>query len=92
MIQHIVLWKFRDDADPSEFLRRLAALEGVIPQIRSMSVSRSAKPSAAYDAALVSTFDTLEDVETYRNDPRHLAVASLCETIRTERVAIDTVI
>lgn len=90
MVQHIVLWKFREGSDPTEFLTRLAALEGVIPQIRSMSVSRSVIPDGAYDAALVSTFDTLEDVLTYRDDPRHREVAALCESIRTERVSIDT--
>lgn len=90
MIQHIVLWKFREDADPTEFLTKLAALEGVIPQIRSMSVSRSAAADSSYDVALVSTFDTLEDVRAYRDDPRHRAVAALCKAIRTDRVSIDT--
>ena len=90
VIQHIVFWKFREGADPSEFLTKLAALEGVIPQIRSMSVSRSAVPGSAYDAALVSMFDTWEDVQTYRDDPRHRAVAALCKAIRTDRVSIDT--
>ncbi len=90
MIQHIVLWKFRDDANPDEFLTRLAALEGVIPQIRSMSVTKSAVPGSAYDAALVSTFDTMADVQAYRDDPRHREVAALCKAIRTDRVSIDT--
>ena len=89
MIQHIVLWKFREDADPTEFLTRLQALEGQIECIRSLKVRRSAVPNAQYDAVLVSEFDNLEDVEKYKNDPRHVAVAELCKSIRITRSAID---
>ncbi len=89
MIQHIVLWKFREGADPTEFLTKLAALNGVIPEIRSLQVRRSAVENASYDAALVACFDTLADVEKYKNDPRHVAVSGLCTAIRTERSAID---
>ena len=67
MIQHIVMWKFREgtEAQAEEFLTRLAALDGQIECIRSMAVRRSAVPGSAYDAVLVSEFDTLEDVARY---------------------------
>lgn len=92
MVQHIVMWKFKEgtQAQAEEFLTKLAALDGVIECIRFMSVRRSAVPNSAYDAVLVSHFDTIEDVERYKNDPRHLAVAAICKEIRTERCAIDT--
>lgn len=92
MVQHIVMWKFKEgtQAQADEFLTKLAALDGVIECIRFMSVRRSAVPNSAYDAVLVSHFDTIEDVERYKNDPRHLAVAAICKEIRTERCAIDT--
>ncbi len=89
MIRHIVMWKFREDADPTPFLEGLGALEGVIPQIRHMEIHRSAVEDAAYDAILISDFDSLEDVETYKKDPRHVAVSTLCKSIRTARSAID---
>ena len=47
-------------------------------------------PDSAYDAVLVSHFDTLEDVDRYKNDPRHLSVSALCKSIRSQRCAIDT--
>lgn len=91
MIRHIVMWKFRPgcEAQGEEFLSRLAALEGQIPVIRSMHVARSAVPGSAFDAVLLADFDSLADVDTYKNDPRHLAVSALCKAIRTERCAID---
>ncbi len=89
MIRHIVMWKFREDADPTEFLTGLAALDGQIPQIRHMEIHRSAVSDAAYDAILISDFDSLEDVNVYKKDPRHVAVSNLCKAIRTARSAID---
>lgn len=89
MIQHIVMWKFREGTDPTEFLTRLAALDGVIDCIRSMKVRRSAAENADFDAVLVAEFDTMADVEAYRTDPRHVAVAALCKDIRVSRCAID---
>lgn len=92
MIRHIVFWKFRagTEAQAEEFLTRLAALKDEIPLIRTMSVERSAVTGSAYDAALIAEFDSLADVERYKNDPRHLAVSALCKAIRTDRCAIDT--
>lgn len=89
MIRHIVMWKFKEDADPTEFLTGLGALDGVIPQIRHMEIHRSAVENAAYDAVLISDFDSLEDLEIYKKDPRHVAVSALCKAIRTTRSAID---
>lgn len=89
MIRHIVMWKFREDADPSEFLSRLAALQGQIPQIRAMEIYRSAKAQGKYDAVLISDFDSLENVEQYKKDPRHVEVSALCKGIRTDRRSID---
>ena len=42
-----------------------------------------------YDAVLISDFDSLADLETYKKDPRHVAVSALCKAIRTDRVAVD---
>ena len=92
MIRHIVMWKFKEGADPSEFLTRLAALEGQIECIRAMKIYRSAVLNAEYDAVLISDFDSMEDVERYKNDPRHVEVAALCKDIRITRSAIDVAI
>lgn len=91
MIRHIVMWKFREgtQAQAEEFLSGLAALRDVIPCIRAMQVLKSAEAGSAYDAVLISDFDSMEDVRRYKNDPRHLALAALCKDIRTDRRAID---
>lgn len=91
MVRHIVMWKFREgtQAQAEEFLRRLAALEGVIPCVRAMQVLRSAEEGSAYDAVLIADFESLEAVKQYKDDPRHRAVSALCKELRTDRRAID---
>ena len=90
MIRHIVMWKFRPgtEAEQERFLEGLRGLQGVIPQLRTSQVARSVGADN-YDAVLVSEFDSLEDLETYKQDPRHVAVSALCKSIRTDRVAVD---
>lgn len=90
MIRHIVMWKFRPgtEAEQEQFLSGLRALQGVIPQLVRSEVARNVAPGN-YDAVLVSEFRSLEDLEAYKNDPRHKAVSALCKSIREDRVAVD---
>ena len=73
MIKHIVMWKFQ----PGKEAEARAFLEGV-----------NCAPGN-YDAVLISAFDSREDLEAYKNDPRHQEVSALCKAIRTDRVAVD---
>lgn len=90
MIRQIVMWKFRPgtEAEQEQFLEGLRGLQGVIPQLRSCQVARSVGADN-YDAVLVSEFDSLEDLEAYKHDPRHVKVSALCKSIRMDRVAVD---
>lgn len=90
MIRHVVMWKFKPDThkEMEEFLTGLQGLYGVIPQIRAQQVGINCV-EGNYDAVLISDFDSLADLETYKKDPRHVAVSALCKAIRTDRVAVD---
>ena len=90
MIRHIVMWKFRTgtEAEQEQFLSGLRALQGVVPQLLQSEVARNVG-ARNYDAVLVSEFNSLEDLEAYKNDPRHKAVSALCKSIREDRVAVD---
>ena len=73
MIRHIVMWKFREGTEEkaNEFLTKLAALDGVIPQLKKSEV------------------ETMDDLNAYKVDPRHVAVSDICKSIRADRVAVD---
>ena len=90
MIRHIVMWKFRPDtqAEQAQFLDGLRGLQGVIPQLLRSAVAVNVG-EGNYDAVLVSEFEDLAALETYKNDPRHQAVSALCKSIREDRVAVD---
>lgn len=90
MIRHIVMWKFRPgtEAEQNEFLTKLAGLQGVIPQLLRSEVA-PAVGADNYSAVLVSEFESMEALETYKTDPRHVAVSALCKSIREDRVAVD---
>ena len=88
MIRHIVMWKFREgtEREQEQFLTGLQGLFGVIPQLRRCEVKRCIGKDN-YDAVLVSEFASMEDLQTYKDDPRHKAVSALCKSIRIDRVA-----
>ena len=90
MIRHIVMWKFRPgtEAEQKRFLDGLRSLQGVIPQLLKSEVAVNVG-EGNYDAVLVSEFESLEALDTYKNDPCHKAVSALCKSIRTDRVAVD---
>ena len=92
MIKHIVMWKFKENTEKEreEFLERLLALNGVIPEIKSAEIKRNINMNGEnYDAMLISTFDSLENMNKYKVDPRHVEVSSLCKSIRISRASID---
>ena len=92
MIRHIVMWKFRPgtEAQAREFMEKLSALYGVISPITQQQICVDCSGSGKnYSAVLVSDFDSLEDLEAYKSDPRHQAVSALCKSIREDRVAVD---
>ena len=90
MIRHIVMWKFREGTEEKadEFLTKLAALDGVIPQLKKCEVAKNIGKDN-YDAVLVSEFETMDDLNAYKVDPRHVAVSDICKSIRADRVAVD---
>ena len=75
MIKHIVTWKFRDgtEDEAKKFLDGLNSLVGQIEVLRSVETGLNINPNADQSAVLIATFDSLEDLEKYKNDPRHLA-------------------
>ena len=91
MIKHVIMWKFRENERENmmRFLEGLKALKGQIPQIVDMEVGVDMGGDGHYDAVLISVFRNKEDLKIYKNDPRHVAVSSLCKSIRTDRVAVD---
>lgn len=97
MIKHIVMWKFKNFAQGRTKKENLELVKSMLEElpskidfIRSMEVhfNVSAKNSM-FDAVLISTFDSLEDVEAYTVHPDHKAISSYVALVREDRASVD---
>lgn len=97
MLQHIVMWKLKDEAlglDKKalglELKRRLEALVGQVPQIRSFQVGLNVVAAdTASDVVLVSSFDDLAGLDGYVKHPKHQEVVDFVKQVVAERRAVD---
>jgi len=96
MINHIVLFKLKDypakeKAKVVEELKSLLeSLKGKIKEVKHLEVGTNYELEAkSYDIALISHFESLEDLDTYRVHPEHLKVVERIKETTSERAAVD---
>lgn len=97
MIKHIVMWKLKDLAEGKDKLEnakiiksRLEGLKNIIGQIKYIEVGININESTqAFDAVLISEFDSLEDLKIYKNHPEHLKISEFVSKVRDARVVAD---
>lgn len=97
MICHIVFWKFLDHAENHTkeenmdiVKERLTALIPIIPQIRSFKIGKDVLHSdMSYDMALIMEFDSLSDLDLYKNHPEHKKVSEYVKLVRSDRACVD---
>lgn len=100
MIQHIVMFKFKETANGktkaenlAEAKARMMDMMGKIPEILEMDVLFGAEGSAAanYDYILVSKFNNLAELKAYQEHPLHVAFGQYVKELREPdgRACID---
>lgn len=92
MITHIVFFKLLDRSPINVKKARdvLRGLKGKIPELRHLEVGVDVLHSErSYDLALVTKFDTMEDLQAYQDDPVHVEVAKYIASVRESAVAVD---
>ena len=96
MIRHVVSWKLGEpDAalrgeQAAEVARRLNALMGVVPELRSVSAGANvAHPDANWDVTLVADVDSLDALEAYQAHPAHKEAGAYIKSVVASRVAVD---
>ena len=98
MIRHIVMFKFKEEADGKSKMENvlatkamLEALPAKIPQILASQVeigTEGANPENA-DLILISDFESLESLNEYIVHPDHKAVGAFMRPLRESRAGID---
>jgi hypothetical protein len=93
MITHIVLFKLSDPRPETIAATRdlLLSMGGRVPQLRQLEVGVDLiRSERSYDIALVTRFDSLDELKAYQVDPYHAGtilphMRSVCSAI----VAVD---
>lgn len=98
MIRHIVMFKFKEEAEGRTKAENIAitkamleALPAKIDLIRASSVTVNSPDAdeSNYDLCLISDFDSFEDLATYIVHPDHKAVGAFMRPVRLERACVD---
>jgi hypothetical protein len=97
MLKHIVLWKFKAEAEGHSAAenvlivkQKLENLYGKIPEILSIQVQANTFPFAGnYDAALISEFQSEAALKAYQANPLHEEVAAFVKKVVEARAAVD---
>jgi hypothetical protein len=90
VIVHVLCIKFRDSSDAARVATQLEALPPIIPQIRRFEVGRDiVRSERSYDLALVSEFDSIDDLEAYRQHPDHAKVGALIADVAEHVAVVD---
>ena len=97
MIKHVVMWKFAETAEGKtraenmEWVREhLFALPAVIPEIKYMEIGRDVNGTdMSYDMMLITEFESMEALHTYKVHPAHVAVSDYVKKVRVARVVLD---
>ena len=93
MITHIVFFKLATPgAEGAATIReKLLSMSGKIPQLRHLEVGTDIIHSErSYDVALVTRFDTFDDLQSYQVHPYHAGeVIPLMKSLCSSIVAVD---
>lgn len=97
MVRHVVMWKFKTEAEGKSKLEnmeavreQLYALLPIIPEIKRMEIGFDVKGTdASMDLMLLTEFDTLETLKIYAEHPEHVKVASYVRKVVESRVVLD---
>lgn len=96
MVRHIVMWKFKSDADltPKEAAEnikgKLEGLKGQIPGLITLEVGLNRNESkTAFDAVLTADFESWEALAAYKVHPLHVEISELCKYYREARARVD---
>lgn len=70
--------------------KALEELKDKIAEIRNLEVGLNfCEKEQAYDLALVTEFDTVDDLEIYRLHPEHKKVLVFLHSVTSNRVVVD---
>lgn len=92
MITHIVLFKLKVPTPENikKGVDTLRSLDGKIDVLKSLEVGCDlVHNERSFDIALTAKFDSMEDLQTYREHPEHVKVAEYIKEASVRVVSVD---
>jgi hypothetical protein len=92
MITHVVLFKLKDRSPQSIEKARdlLVGMKGKIPQLHHLEVGTDVLHSErSYDIALITKFDSMDDLATYQAHPVHVKVSDYIMSAKESSIVVD---
>ncbi len=97
MVNHIVMWNFKDEIKDEDKVvlkatmeENLKALVGKVPGLLTVDFVSNPIPSSTHDIALVTTLEKAEDIAIYAKHPEHVRVAdTYVRPYVKDRVCLD---
>ena len=97
MIRHVVMWRFKTEAEGrtklenmEELKRQLLALIPLIPEIKKMEIGFDVTHSdASADFMLTTEFESVDDLKIYAIHPEHLKVSGFVKNVVESRIVLD---
>ena len=97
MVRHIVMFKLKEFETPAakeakmqEIKVALEALINKIDVLRMIRLDFNINPAETWDIILTTELDSLADVNTYANQPEHVAVArNIIGPVKADRACVD---
>jgi len=97
MINHVVLFKLIEFETPEEkqivldeFKSKLEALKNEITELKFIEVGiHHDINSPSFDLCLISHFESIDDLESYKIHPEHVKVADFVKKVTSHRAAVD---
>ena len=94
MIKHIVFFKLEDNSEANKeaVKTRIMGMNGKIDLLKHIEVGVNFSPEErAFDLALVTDFETKEDLQAYAIHPLHVEVVTFLKSINTVTKVVDYV-
>ncbi len=92
MVKHIVFFKLTDNSDKNKELvkNKLLSLKGEVEVLQNIEVGLNfADEDRAYDIALLTDFNSEEDLKSYAIHPFHLEIVAFIKTVANSSKVVD---
>jgi hypothetical protein len=96
MVNHYVFWNFNDSLSKEEKTKagltikeKLEAVGKLVPGVVSLEVRINELSSSNRDIALLSSFESVEALNSYQVHPEHINAGSYIKTVAVDRTCFD---